>query len=134
MKRSGLYFLQSAVTGFQVFEAVKDEDPDYYKTIGDASKIFGISEDVITSVVTENSLNITDDVKCTSIRHNSELGWNIMVQKDTTGIIEKILQNIHNRIGFAFFIIIFYLSLSNYFLLKMNRKFRENENRDEKNR
>ncbi len=103
----------------------------YYKTSEDAANELGISvEDVLRSV-DEKGVTWTDNDNCFSLKHNNNLNWNILVRKDTTDIINRLLHQSYKRVFFLVILILIYILISFTFLLKILQMDHLNENTDD---
>ena len=102
-----------------------------YMTIEDAMDTFNLSEDDITMEVSNEGYTWTDGYLCTTILHNSDLNWNIIVQKDTQGLVDELLRQTYSRDGFLFVLILVFIIIFIVLLAKLNSVTRTQENTDE---
>lgn len=92
-----------------------------YMSVEDAVAKMGIAEEDIARDVPEEGITWTKGNNCYSIRKNEDLNWNILVRKDTTGIISEFLKKSGQRIALMIIILIIYIIISFTFLLKLQR-------------
>lgn len=105
---------------------------DYYKTAEEAASLFGVPESIITSTdLGSNDYIWLDDIHCMTIKHNSDLNWNVIVVKD----ISELLSGYNKLVLYAVLLLILVLAIfitaSTILLTKMNRMSIEQENTDD---
>ena len=103
----------------------------YYKTVEDAAKHFGISEEELTQNVGDEGIGLTDGNRCTNIQHNKDLNWNIIVQKDITPRINSIMDRVFRRVGVVVMFIALYMVFSFKVMRRLNHLSRKAENTDD---
>ncbi|WP_175494671.1 sensor domain-containing diguanylate cyclase [Oribacterium sp. WCC10] len=102
-----------------------------YMTVDDASKSLGLSKDEIVQDVSEDGITWSKDNNCYSLRNNEDLNWNIIVRKDTSTIIQKLLEQTYQRTAFIVGIMIIYMIASFTFLYKLRQISEIKENTDD---
>ena len=105
---------------------------DYYKTAEEAASLLGVPESIITSTdLGSNDYIWLDDIHCMTIKHNSDLNWNVIVVKD----ISELLSGYNKLVLYAVLLLILVLAIfitaSTILLTKMNRMSIEQENTDD---
>lgn len=102
-----------------------------YMTVEDAMDTFNLSADDITMEVGNEGYTWTDGYLCTTILHNSDLNWNIIVQKDTQEFVNALLRQTYSRVSFLFMLILVFIIICIVLLVKLNTATRTHENTDE---
>jgi diguanylate cyclase (GGDEF)-like protein len=103
----------------------------FYMTASDAAANFNISEeDVLKNVGTQGS-TWTDGYLCTTVYHNKDLNWNIIVQKNTKELVASMLEQTYGRFVFMISTTLAVSIVCVILLSRLNRATRFNENIDE---
>lgn len=132
--------LDSLVINYGVEISIVNIDPShssidggigYFKTIQEAAEYMDLSEVKASMRIINDDFSWSEGNNCYSIRHNSELNWNVIVKKDATTIIDGLLRQTYNRILFLIIIISIYILVSFTFLARMRKISARNENTDE---
>ena len=105
---------------------------EYYKRADEAAEYMGLSEEQVTREVKGNqSYSWIDGNKCYNIVYNTNLGWNIIVEKDITSIMDNILGRTYRRTGGMIIMILLYTIVSFTLLARLSTVSRHAENVDD---
>ena len=107
------------------------ESSGYYMTPEDAAKQLNLSVEDVSKNVGPNGYTWFDGDRCINIQYNSDLGWNIIVTKDTEPIIKSIFGRTQNRVIVVFAMILFYAIVSYTLMARLSILSRRAENIDE---
>ena len=102
-----------------------------YKSVDDAAEIFGISADEVVMDVGDEGYTWYDGYLSTTIHRNNELDWNIIVQKNTYGMVNDMLHQTYGRVSFMLIVIMIFIVIAIILLSKLNVFIRYRENTDE---
>ena len=125
------YGVEISIVNIDTSHSSFDGGTDYFKTIQEAAEAMDLSEVKASMRIINDDFSWSEGNNCYSIRHNSELNWNVIVKKDATIIINGLLRQTYNRILFLIIIISIYILVSFTFLARMRRISARNENTDE---
>ncbi len=105
---------------------------DHYKDVSEASKILGIPEMVLTSTDFGNDDYIwLDNIHCMTVKHNTDLNWNVIVVKDITQILNGYKKLVFYAILLLIAVLVVFITAATVLLTKMNRMSIEHENTDD---
>ena len=102
-----------------------------YMTTEDAATAFNLSEDDVLMDVDKAGYTWIDGYLCTTIYHNNDLNWNIVVQKDTRSTVNNMLRQTYGRVSLMFVIILGFGIICIVLLSRLNSATRIKENTDE---
>ena len=104
----------------------------YYMKPEEAAEFMGLSVEQVTQKVGvgESYTWFNGDI-CYDVIYNSDLGWNIIVQKDISETIESIMSRTYQRTGVMIVLVIIYTIMSFTLLARLNAFSRRAENVDD---
>lgn len=105
---------------------------DYYKTAEEAAKILGVTEDMITATdLGQEDYIWLDSIHCMTVKHNSDLNWNIIVVKDISDLLSSYNELVLYAVLLLVGVLAIFITVSTILLTKMNRMSIEQENTDD---
>lgn len=105
---------------------------DYYKTPEEAANALGLTETVITSTdLGKDDYIWLDRIHCMTIKHNTDLNWNVIVVKDISDVLSEYNRIIAYAVVLLVIVLAIFITASTILLTRMNRLSIEHENTDD---